>query len=95
MPMYSKWIYPKIEIGQSHVRPIMPTCFVKLHECSVTWNIFSNNDNDRAEYWEVDLVEHTKVANIMPALMTATEVELEVYGSEGKSAWMTAHQGSI
>lgn len=91
MPMYSKWIYPKIEAGKSHARPIMPDCFVSIYEYSITWNIHSNNDNDRAEYWEVDMVRHAKVADIMPALMTSAEVEIDVYGPAGKAAWILAN----
>ena len=93
MAMYAKWIYPKAEVGQAHKRPMMPMCFVRLHEVTVSWDIHSNNENDRAEYWEVDMVEHAKVCDLMPPLMTEAEVEIDVYGIEGKAAWIAAHPG--
>ena len=89
--MYSKWIYPKAEVGQMQKRPMMPFCFTNLVESSVTWNVYSNIDNDRAEYWEVDMVEYAKVSTLLPPLMTLAEVELDVYGVDGKAAWIVAH----
>jgi len=87
MSMYAKYIYPKIIVGKSHARPEMPYCFIRLVESSVTWDIFSVNDADRAEFWEVDMAkDHSNLV-----LMTLAQVETEVYGVEGKAAWIAAH----
>lgn len=77
--MYTKWIYPKVNVGDSHKRPTMPESFIKIHEVSLSWDLASDNDDDRAEYWE-DL----------DGTMTLEQVELEVYGPDGKQAWMDA-----
>lgn len=86
MPTYVKWIYPQIEIGKSHKRPEMPLCFIRLAESSTSWSIHSIDDNDRAEYWEVDVAK----MDVMHSPMTIEEVELAVYGIDGKSAWIAA-----
>lgn len=80
MTLYSKWIYPKLEPGHSQRRPLMPFSFVKIHEVAVTWDLSSDNDDDRAEYWED-----------VNGTLTASEVEIAVYGPDGKDAWIAAH----
>jgi len=86
---YIRVVYPLIEVGKSHNRPSLPECVINIHEGSVTWNIHSTNDDDRAEYWEVDETKYNPSYN--PPLMTASEVETTVYGPAGKAAWIAAN----
>ena len=80
MPMYTKHVYPLISQGASHVRPPIPGTFAGVHEISVTWDIHSANEDDRAEYWEDSA-----------GILTAAEVEEAVYGVDGKDAWIAAN----
>ena len=89
MAKYIKCVYPRIVVGKSHARPSLPECCVRLHEVSVTWDIHSENEADRAEYWEVNEAKYD--ADISPALMTAAEVETAVYGEAGKEQWLIDH----
>lgn len=89
MADYLKVVYPQIAVGASHARPSRPDCCMGVHEISVTWDIHSANDEDRAEYWEVDPA--TVPAEILSLCNTAAEVETAVYGVDGKAAWIIAN----
>ncbi len=80
MALYTKHVYPLVASGDSHTRPPLPPTFVRVHEISVTWDIFSANEDDRAEYWEDTA-----------GTLTAAEVETAVYGVDGKAAWIAAN----
>lgn len=80
MTMYTKHVYPHVLAGATHVRPALPATFGNVYEISVTWDITSLNEDDRAEYWEDSV-----------GTLTAAEVEEAVYGPAGKAAWLTAH----
>jgi len=86
MSSYIKWFYPQIEPGKSHKRPEMPLCFIRLYECSKTWDIHSANDMDRAEFWEVDMSKLDVLH--LPYILTQLQVEIDVYGAGGKAQWL-------
>ncbi|MCK5307109.1 MAG: hypothetical protein KAJ73_00725 [Zetaproteobacteria bacterium] len=78
--LYTKQVYPQVVDGNPHIRPALPASFGNIHEFSVTWDITSASEDDRAEYWEDS-----------EGTLTAAQVEEAVYGAEGKAAWVTAN----
>ena len=86
MTMYVKYIYPKIEVGHSHARPSLPDCCTKIYETTLTWDIYSADDTDRVEYWEVDETKYD--LSISPPLETAAEVDVAIYGPGGKAQYI-------
>ena len=81
--IYIKWVHPQIPAGRFHATPLKPLCLKNYFDKSFNWDFHSSDDNDRSEYWEIDMVEHAKVADLLP-LMTAEEVYMEVYGQTTK-----------
>ena len=86
MASFIKVVYPQIEVGKSHARPSRPDCCINISEVSVTWDIHSADEADRAEYWEIDVAKHDP--SICSGEMTAAEVETAVYGPAGKAQWL-------
>lgn len=84
--MFAKYIYPKIDIGASHARPLMPFCFRSLIDVSVQFNINSSNDVDRVEFWEVDEAEDCSGVG---RLYTQSEMEQDLYGMS-RAAYIAA-----
>ena len=69
--------------GQPYKTPIKPSCFKTLEDKAVNWNVYTDNADGRAEYWEVDLTEYKRVEDIL-SLLTIEEVNMEIYGTETK-----------
>lgn len=78
MDRYIKWVHPKIEIGKSYARPLMPNCFVSIYKSCPTWNIYSDDDICRTEYWLINEDEYAKISNLLPNAMTIEQVDLEM-----------------
>lgn len=50
--MYSKIIYNQAPIGGGYTRPTVPATYGNIVMISPTWNPYSANPDDRAEYYE-------------------------------------------
>lgn len=83
-----KFIHPQIEPGKTYMRGEMHKCFIRIREIPLTYDVHSADENDRAEYWEVNISDYD--SQLLPALMTESEVETAVYGVNGKAAYFAS-----
>lgn len=88
--MYARYVYPQVGAGASHTRPLMPTCFTKLVEVCIGFNVQSADPAQRTEYWEVD--ELLDTSNVGP-LLTMAQLETEVFGVGGYTSYRLANPG--